>query len=351
MPTQKIYNESKDIIEGRKMNISNEAQELLKEIIDNIQNGDYWRERFEGLSKRDDSILRGCFRELREAGMISVQYANNYPYVIEILKDGYLYEEHINNISSMSSSEFEKKLNELLERAANLQLPFNKTVSVDRRIHECQQKQSVWMNDVEIFYNKYLKEHPLADRIKTLLFHRKYDEIVACLQSVQKDREYIDQVNGVEKIAVPAYKVKGMPMYDVFISHANKDKETLIEDLYKSLKKLGIDIFYDKESLEWGDNWKDKILEGVQKAEFAIIVISTNFFGREWTEKELYEFMNRQNRNGQKLILPILCNITVEQLREQYPTLADIQAIDSAKYSCDQIALMFAKQLIKRLKM
>lgn len=158
MPTQKIYNESKDIIEGRKMNISNEAQELLKEIIDNIQNGDYWRERFEGLSKRDDSILRGCFRELREAGMISVQYANNYPYVIEILKDGYLYEEHINNISSMSSSEFEKKLNELLERAANLQLPFNKTVSVDRRIHECQQKQSVWMNDVEIFYNKYLKE-------------------------------------------------------------------------------------------------------------------------------------------------------------------------------------------------
>lgn len=155
----------------------------------------------------------------------------------------------------------------------------------------------------------------------------------------------------MEKITVPAYKAKGIPMYDVFISHANKDKETLIQDLYKSLEKLGIAIFYDKESLEWGDNWKNKILEGVQKAEFAIIVISTNFFGREWTERELYEFMNRQNRNGQKLILPILYNITVEQLREKYPTLADIQAIDSAEYSCDQIALMFAKQLIKRLKM
>lgn len=92
-----------------------------------------------------------------------------------------------------------------------------------------------------------------------------------------------------------------MPEFDVFISHANKDKENLIEELYQSLNKLGIKIFYDKESLEWGDNWKDRILNGTKKAEFAIIVISENFFDREWTERELNEFLNRQNRNGQKL--------------------------------------------------
>lgn len=62
------------------------------------------------------------------------------------------------------------------------------------------------------------------------------------------------------------------------------------------------------------------------------------------------EFLNRQNRNGQKLILPILHNITVLQLQEKYPSIADIQAIDSSKYSCDQIALLFARQLIKRLQ-
>lgn len=101
---------------------------------------------------------------------------------------------------------------------------------------------------------------------------------------------------------------------------------------------------------EWGDNWKDRILNGTKKAEFAIIVISENFFDREWTERELNEFLNRQNRNGQKLILPILNNITVSQLQEKYPSIADIQAIDSSKYSCDQIALLFARQLIKRLK-
>lgn len=157
-------------------------------------------------------------------------------------------------------------------------------------------------------------------------------------------------MNGISTVEVPKYKAKMLPEYDVFISHANADKEALIEELYKSLNKLGVNIFYDKETLEWGDKFKDKILEGTKKSEFAIIVISTNFFGREWTERELSQFLNRQNQNGQKLILPILHNISIEQLKEKYPSIADIQAIDSSKYTCDQIALLFARQLIKRLK-
>ena len=170
------------------------------------------------------------------------------------------------------------------------------------------------------------------------------------MESISKDRTFIDKINGVSTVNVPKYQAKSLPEYDVFISHANKDKADLVEDLYKSINKLGVTIFYDKESLEWGDNWKNRILSGVKKAEFAIIVISENFFDREWTERELSEFLNRQNRNGQKLILPILHNITIAQLQEKYPSIADIQAIDSSKYSCDQIALLFARQLIKRLK-
>lgn len=145
-------------------------------------------------------------------------------------------------------------------------------------------------------------------------------------------------------------KTDELKEHDVFISHANKDKENFVEDLYQSLRKLGIDIFYDKESLEWGDNWKDKILNGTKNAEFAIIVISENFFDREWTERELSEFLNRQNCNGQKIILPIIHNISVEELKKKYPNVADIQAIDSKKYTPDEIALLFAKQLIKRFK-
>ena len=126
---------------------------------------------------------------------------------------------------------------------------------------------------------------------------------------------------------------------------------TALTDKGRSEDELVVPAVLDGKSVSTiGDNWKDRILNGTKKAEFAIIVISENFFDREWTERELAGFLNRQNRNGQKLILPILHNITTEQLKAKYPLVADIQAIDSAKYSCDQIALLFARQLIKRLK-
>ena len=138
--------------------------------------------------------------------------------------------------------------------------------------------------------------------------------------------------------------------YDLFLSHANKDKVEYVDTLYASLNQLGIRIFYDKEVLEWGDKWKDRILEGVAKSEFAIIVVSDNFFGREWTEKELSEFLNRQDSEGEKLVLPLLYNILPQAMTSHYATLSDIQYIESKNYTPDQIALLFARQLIGRLR-
>ena len=237
-------------------------------------------------------------------------------------------------------TDFETQLNELLERTKNIKSPIN-AAPLGTNINEYNMPSEVWMNDVQIFYENYLKDYALGDRIKSLLFHRRldaYSNLVSCLTSISKDRKFIDKMNGIQEVTVPKYQAKGIPQYDVFISHANRDKEDFVEELYQAINKLGINIFYDKDVIDWGDNWKN------------VIVISENFFDREWTEKELTEFLGRQNRNGQKLILPILYNITLTQLQEQYPSVADIQAIDSKKYTCDQIAIMFARQLIKRLK-
>lgn len=88
--------------------------------------------------------------------------------------------------------------------------------------------------------------------------------------------------------------------YDVFLSHANADKLSYVDELYTTLSKLKIEIFYDKEELSWGDNWKDRIIEGTEKSEFAIIVISKAFFGREWTERELNEFYRDKMRQVKK---------------------------------------------------
>lgn len=332
--------------------ISKEAENLLFEIIEHESDGNYWAERFEAADHREDTILRGCFKELKDNQLVDTKWADNIPYIITVLKDGYLYQQHKEEQEraerELTMSEFEKKLAYLLERANSLSKP--NRMKTDSQGKEQNLQANIWMDDVQTFYSTYLRSHPLSSRIDMLLFQRKFDELVAALTSISKDEAFIDKMNGVEKVEVPKYQAKTLPEYDVFISHANKDKEELIAELYQSLQKLGISIFYDKESLEWGDNWKERILNGTKKAEFAIIVISENFFDREWTERELSEFLNRQNRNGQKLILPIIHNITNEQLKSKYPNVADIQVIDSSDYNCDQIALLFARQLIKRLK-
>lgn len=224
-------------------------------------------------------------------------------------------------------------------------------------IHDIRHKPSgtdyeQWLQKVKTFNERHLKSHPSASDISTAIFHHtEYAamKVMGALQNIYEDEEFWDNQDQ-KNVSVPVYKTKDITTYDVFISHANKDKIEYVDELKESLDKLKIKIFYDKDFLEWGDNWKQRILDGVKESEFAIIVISENFFDREWTEKELNEFLNRQNRNGQKIILPILHNITIEQLQTKYPAIADIQALNSSTYTCDEIALQFAGQLIKRLK-
>ena len=141
-----------------------------------------------------------------------------------------------------------------------------------------------------------------------------------------------------------------MKQYDVFISHANKDKLDYVEELYQTISKLGIKVFYDRETFEWGDNWKQKIYDGVETSEFAIIVISDNYFGREWTEKELQSFLNKQNTSGEKIILPLLHGISVSDLCSHYPELGEIQAISDKDYDIKDVAILFARQLLKRYR-
>ena len=56
-----------------------------------------------------------------------------------------------------------------------------------------------------------------------------------------------------------------MKQYDVFLSHATNDKIDYVDELYTSFKKLGINIFYDTDSISWGDKWKDAILDGTDR--------------------------------------------------------------------------------------
>lgn len=134
--------------------------------------------------------------------------------------------------------------------------------------------------------------------------------------------------------------------YDVFLSHANKDKVSFVDDLKRSFDKLGINIFYDKDSLLWGDSNKERIMRGIACCDFAVIVISNNFFGRDWTERELHELLSRQDKRGNKLILPILYNVSRRSMVKHYPQLDDIQYIISDGTDVSDITIQLARVLL-----
>jgi hypothetical protein len=57
--------------------------------------------------------------------------------------------------------------------------------------------------------------------------------------------------------------------------------------------------------------------------------LSPNFFASEWPQSELDGLTQRQNAEGRTVVLPILHNITIEEVRKRSPMLADRLAISS----------------------
>lgn len=98
-------------------------------------------------------------------------------------------------------SDFETQLNELLERTKNIKSPINASFG-ETNINEYNRPSEIWMNDVQIFYENYLKGHALGERIKSLLLHRglgAYSILVSCLESISKDSNFINK----KKQAIP----------------------------------------------------------------------------------------------------------------------------------------------------
>ena len=139
--------------------------------------------------------------------------------------------------------------------------------------------------------------------------------------------------------------------FDVFVSHANDNKQSFVDSLSAGLNRLGIKVWYDSSILDWGDDWKAKIKEGLGKSRFGIVVLSPQFIGREWTTKELTELLNRQNERHEKVVLPLLYNLTVDDMKAKYPDLAPIQARPIREdEDAKDVVIDFARILIRALK-
>lgn len=117
----------------------------------------------------------------------------------------------------------------------------------------------------------------------------------------------------------------GTKKWDVFISYAGEDRETVARPLAEALRARGLAVWFDKFELSLGDRLRRKIDEGLANSRYGAVVLSPAFFQKHWPQLELDGLAQREV-DGQKVILPIWHNIDHAGVATYSPTLADRMA-------------------------
>jgi len=72
----------------------------------------------------------------------------------------------------------------------------------------------------------------------------------------------------------------------VFISYAHKD-ERLAAKVVSYLEKAGLDAWYDKREIMPGDNWADKIAQGLKESDAMVVLLTANALDSESVRRDI----------------------------------------------------------------
>ena len=140
------------------------------------------------------------------------------------------------------------------------------------------------------------------------------------------------------------------PRYDLFISHAAEDKDQVARPLAQSLTERGLKVWYDETELRIGDNLRERIDEGIRESRFAVVILSPAFFAKRWTRYEL-DGIVQLVVNERHVLMPIWHNITIEEVRQESATLANIVAMSTASHSIEDIARAIHGMVIQLVRL
>jgi hypothetical protein len=115
--------------------------------------------------------------------------------------------------------------------------------------------------------------------------------------------------------------------HDVFISHAFEDKNAFTNELAFSLKQKGLKVWYSGSELKMGDSITSGVNNALKSAKYAVVVISPIYLRKRWAMNELEALFAQEAEH--KRILPILHQITVDEIKKHLPLIADRYAISS----------------------
>ncbi len=128
------------------------------------------------------------------------------------------------------------------------------------------------------------------------------------------------------------------PAADVFLSHASEDKDEIARPLKDALEARGITVWFDEIQIKVGQSIRQEIEAGIANCCFGIVVISPNFFRKQWTQAELDALFGKRMDSGKDLVLPIWHHVSKDEVSRQSPLLSGILALNSATMTVEEMA-------------
>ena len=117
------------------------------------------------------------------------------------------------------------------------------------------------------------------------------------------------------------------PSRDVFISHADPDKDAIARPLAEELRARGHSVWFDEFELDAGDSLKQKIDDGLARSRIGAVILSPSFFARTWANRELEALTKRRIAGDPYALVPVWYGVEEANVRAFSPALADLVAI------------------------
>jgi hypothetical protein len=118
--------------------------------------------------------------------------------------------------------------------------------------------------------------------------------------------------------------------YDAFISHAVEDKIPIANELCAKLEAAGLKIWYSGKELGVGDSIEKTIQNGLNRSRYGIVIFSPTYLAKNWTIREFYTLLAKEIEEH-KVILPVLYNIRLDELKNKDLLMADRFAANADK--------------------
>ncbi|WP_344652197.1 toll/interleukin-1 receptor domain-containing protein [Cryptosporangium japonicum] len=107
----------------------------------------------------------------------------------------------------------------------------------------------------------------------------------------------------------------------------------LLRDQYELISGGPLNLFFDRDSISWGDEWRRRIDGALRDTTFFIPVVTRRYFSRDECRRELFEFAGQaKSLSLGRLIMPILYvgvpNFSSENPDEAIAMVARFQYVD-----------------------